>query len=373
MRSPVLLLLLVCLLGLGAWLLVVRGDDGAPPPVSNTGPERPQQPVAPPEQGSGRVQVPTPPPTTTPSPDQPTPPTAATEPPNLVLMVRSLASRELVPAFRWQFRNSRSTERGEGAAGRAELRLEASAVGQLLVEADGHAPLVREGVIVPTPPAPAATVDLFLAPATPAEGIVLHVRDVALRPIANVRVDAFPLVEPPTSTDWQYGQSLWARRAAAADGRYPVPGLQPGIYGLRVLGVDENGAPLPLLPWLQTFTLTGSNGFVEDVALEPGALLTLDLVDHTGQPFDPTRQGTTSFDLRLVGGPMQKRKWVVRSDNSEASAIDVMPGIGKVQLADAVIGGPYQLDVLVNGTVRVARHQMFLRPGMNATERLVVP
>ena len=124
MRSPVLLLLLVCLLGLGAWLLVVRGDDGAPPPVSNTGPERPQQPVAPPEQGSGRVQVPTPPPTTTPSPDQPTPPTAATEPPNLVLMVRSLASRELVPAFRWQFRNSRSTERGEGAAGRAELLAE---------------------------------------------------------------------------------------------------------------------------------------------------------------------------------------------------------------------------------------------------------
>lgn len=371
----VLLIVLSVVCCFGAYFLLAGGEP--PPLVPPTTPTTPGPagPTAPAARGEDRIEVPdpTPPPVRPAEPGPtPTPPTVLATEPNLVLAVRDLTTRAPVPSFRWQFRNSRGTQRGTGTAGHAELALEASAVGQLLVEADGLSPLVRDGVIVPTPPARAATLDLFLAPAVTAAGIVLHVRDLGLQPIANVRVDAWALAADAPPTGWQLGQALWARRAMAADGRYALPTLAAGQYGIRVVATDAEGALLPLQPYLRTFTLTGDNGFVEDVPLEPGALLTLDLVDAAGQPYDPAQRGSARLSLHLVGGPDVSRKWLVRNEVAEAAAIDVVPGVGKVQLGEAVVGGPYQLEVSVMGTTRVQR-QLFLRPGQRQEERVLVP
>ncbi len=379
MRGFVLVLLLA-LFATGAWFLLGRGDEAPPLPPALPG-ATPNQPTTPPvpAQSAPRVNAGAPDPKATPAnPDgtaaNPTPPVPAATPANVLLAVRDLTTREPVAAFRWRFQNSRGTLTGQGQDGRAELVLEPSAVGKLLVESEGHAPLAKDGLIAPTPPAGPLTVDLFLAPAVPAAGITLFVRDTALAPIPHVRVDAFALTEVNASTAWQLGQPLWARLAQADDGKYTLPAVPAGTYGIRVVGVDERGETLPLLPWQRTFALTGDNGFVEDVALEPGALLALDLVDAAGQPLDPVRLGATvTLSLRLVNGPDVKRKWVVRGNGAEAAANDVLPGVGRVQLADAVLPGPYRLDVLVRAQPRVQNHTIFLRAGLRNEERIVVP
>jgi hypothetical protein len=165
---------------------------------------------------------------------------------------------------------------------------------------------------------------------------------------------------------------LWARRAAAADGRYALPTLAPGEYGIRVVATDADGELLPLLPFVRSFVLTGDNGFVEDVPLEAGALLALDLRDAAGQAFDPTRLGTVTLSLRLPGGPAVQRKWIVRHEGVEAAAIDVVPGVGRVVLAEAIAGGQYNLEVFVGGQPRVSK-PLFLRPGQKHEERVDVP
>ncbi len=379
MRTPLVLVVVLALLGVGAYFTLLRDDDTAPPPPAPvTASTMPSAGSVGSEQGSVRSPVATTPPegTTTPrSPStnpSPAAPSPAATPPNVVLVVRDLAARGMVPAFRWQFRNSLAAQRGEGVAGRAELSLEPSAVGQLLVEADGLAPFVRDGLIVPTAPASAVTVDVFLAPAVAAAGITLHVRDVASKPVEHVRVDAFALAAEGAATTWQLGSSLWARRASDRDGRYVLPTLAAGEYGIRIVATDKDGSLLPFLPFLRTYTLTGDNGFVEDVPLEVGALLTIDLVDNAGLPYDPSRFGTATLSLRIPGGPSVQRKWIVRGELAEAIAIDVVPGLGKLQLAEAVTPGPWQFEVFVNGEPRVQR-SLFLRAGMTNEERVQVP
>ncbi len=371
------LVVVLLLLAAGAGVLAVLAGGSEPPlapaaALPSLPSPRAPQPIAPPEQGS-RIPTPEPPPVPEPSPSGAPAAPAATPAatPNVVLAVRGLATREPVPAFRWQFRNSRGTTRGEGTAGRAELALEPAAAGELLVEAVGFAPRVLPGLAAPTPPAGALQLDVFLAPAVPAAGITLFVRDLALQPVAHVRVDTFALPQPPPVA-WHLGTSLWARRTGAADGRYVLPPLPPGDYGIRVVATDGDGALLPLLPYRGTFTLTGDNGFVEDVALAPGALLALDLVDAAGAPFDPVRAGTATLRLTLPGGPPVSRKWSARSGDVETTSVDVVPGAGTVLLTEAVEAGQYQLEVAVGGTVR-AQRQLFLRPGLRNTERVVVP
>jgi hypothetical protein len=375
MRSFVLVLVLLLAGAVAFFVFGPEGDVALPAPTHEPTPT-PSSPgdvahggrvdVAPRDPGTRTGTQPTPP--TTPDP-APTPPTA---PATVVLAVRDMTTRAPVAAFRWQFRNSLGTLRGEGKDGRAELPLPATAVGELLVEAEGLAPAVRDGVIVPTPPAPPLQVDVFLPPAVAAAGITLFVHDLALQPTTHVRVDAFLLAAEAPPAAWHLGQSLWARRASAPDGRYVLPPLTPGVYGIRIAATDEQGGTLPLQPWLRTFALTGDNGFVEDVPLEPGALLALDLVDAAGQPFDPTVHGKVTLSLRLPGGPVTPRKWMVRAGGVETAAIDVVPGVGKVQLADAVAAGHYQLEVQVHGALR-AQQQLFLRSGVENRERLVVP
>lgn len=348
--------------------LVLPVDPDAP---ATAGPIEP----APAQQGE-RVAV-TPPPTAPPAtpPAKPElgvlPPPQVAATPNVVLNVRDLVSRQPVAAFRWRFQNSRGTWKGDGADGRAELALEASAVGTLLLEADGLQPLSKDGVIVPTPPQAALQLDLFLAPQGVATGITLMVHDTGLQPIARVRVDAFQLADAKAE-GWHLGRALWARMAEAKDGKYQLPALEPASYGLQVVALDGNGEPLPLLPFRRAFAVTGSNGFLEDVPLEPGALLGLEIVDSAGQGFDPTKQGTTRLSLHFAGAPHVARKWISRQGQAAATAVDALPGIGRAELAEAIPGGPYELEITVNGALR-SKQPLFLRPGVKNEERIVVP
>jgi hypothetical protein len=273
MRASLVVIALVLVVALGFWL----GGAPAPvtPPDAGGGATAPAPvPTPAPAQGGNRTEVdaPTPPVATAPppvTPAPPTPPVMAAEP-NVRLTVRDMVSRQPVAAFRWRFQNSRVRSKGEGVDGKAALTLEASAVGTLLVEAEGLQPLTKDGVIVPTPPAPALALDLFLAPQGEATGITLMVHDLALQPLARVRVDAFRLADPQAA-DWHLGPALWARMAENTDGRYALPPLEPASYGLQVVAVDGNGEPLPLLPYRRVFEITGSNGFIDDVPLEPAA------------------------------------------------------------------------------------------------------
>jgi len=289
---------------------------------------------------------------------------------NVRLQVRDLTTRLDVAAFRWQFQTSLGMQRGDGSVGRAELRLPETASGTLLVEAPGLAPLQRP-LVVPGSASPPLHLDLFLGPAVPAAGVTLHVRTLAGEAVPMIRVDAWEL-QPTTDRDrWHLGQPLWSRRTGSVDGRYVLPSLPAGEYGIRVAATDLAGESLPLLPWRNTFVLTGDNGFVEDVPLEPGALLVLDLVDAAGRVFDPSQHGATTLTMRLPGGPETSRKWVVRSGGAAAAAVDTIAGVGRVELADAVPAGQYELTVKIGGAVR-ALEGLFLRAGMQNVQRVVV-
>jgi hypothetical protein len=374
MRASLVVIALVLVVALGFWLV------GAPapvtPPDAGGGATAPAPvPTPAPAQGGNRTEVdaPTPPVATAPppvTPAPPTPPVMAAEP-NVRLTVRDMVSRQPVAAFRWRFQNSRGTSKGEGVDGKAALVLEDSAVGTLLVEAEGLQPLTKDGVIVPTPPAPALALDLFLAPQGEATGITLMVHDLALQPLARVRVDAFRLADPQAA-DWHLGPALWARMAENKDGRYALPPLEPATYGLQVVAVDGNGEPLPLLPYRRVFEITGSNGFIDDVPLEPAALLGLEIVDSAGQGFDPAKHGTTRLSLHFAGAPHVARKWVARQGTAAATAVDVLPGVGRAELATGVPPGPYELEVTVQGALRT-KQPLFLRPGIKNEERIVVP
>ena len=374
MRALLAVFALLLLVAVGWW---AAGGSApvtplAPPP--DAAPPAPTAPAAP-AQGSDRTAVDTPwsPTATTAAPVAP--PTAPDAPPaaepNVLVTVRDMVSREPIDAFRWRFQNSRGTRQGVGAGGKAALALEPSAVGALLIEAEGLQPKTLTDVIVPTPPAPALPLDVFLAPQGEATGITLMVHDLALQPLARVRVDAFRLADPQAA-DWHLGSSLWARMAENKDGRYALPPLEPATYGLQLLAVDGNGEPLPLLPYRRVFEVTGSNGFLEDVPLEPGALLGLEIVDSAGQGFDPARHGTTRLSLHFAGAPHSARKWVARQGLTAATAVDVLPGVGRAELATAVPPGPYELEVSVQGSLRT-KQPMFLRPGIKNEERIVVP
>lgn len=372
------LVLVAAALAVGCSWLLGNGDPPAPSAVLPPAPApAAPQPIGP-ERLSARTPsaatapLPAPTPVPAPPPASPLPVPPVPDAPNVVLRVRALTTRADVPAFRWRFVNSLVTERGEGRDGRAELRLPESAVGELLLEADGLASLRRDGVVVPTSPAGPLHLDLFLPPVVPAAGITLHVRTLASEPVPHVRVDAFALGAANQGSAWHLQPPLWSRRASAGDGRYVLPPLPAGTYGLRVVGTDEAGETLPLLPFRGTFSLTGDNGFVEDVPLEPGALLELELVDATEAPFDPALHGATTLELRLPGGPPAPRKWLAHAAGVQAAAIDALPGPGRVTLADAVPGGHYQIVVAVRGTVRV-QQQVFLRAGQRTLQRLVVP
>ncbi|HEU4419455.1 MAG TPA: hypothetical protein VFT55_10990 [Planctomycetota bacterium] len=382
MRAAVVLFVLLAIAAAAGWWLVTsdseilpagaealpRADRPASVPATPersqvTPDERPAEP--PPDQPEGR-------PTATPSP----PALPAADRSQVELTVRDLQSLAAVPAFRWRFRGDGPEQRGEGAEGRATLDLPPAGRGELLVEASGYSPSVRPQFAVN--PNGITTVDVLLTPTVPAAGITLYVHDTALKPIANVRVDAFVLTPESREQAWHHGKALWARRTAAPDGRYTLPPLPAGEYGIRVAATDADGNLEPLLPYSRTFVLTGDNGYVEDVTLEPGCLPVFDLVDAAGAYLDPAQLGAAvALQLRLPGGPDIQRMWVVtgagfRSLSPSAMAIGALPGVGPVRPAEALPAGTYTLEVTVAGNRRL-QQSVVLRAGERQQERFVVP
>ncbi|MEC9048816.1 MAG: hypothetical protein VYA51_12460, partial [Planctomycetota bacterium] len=206
--------------------------------------------------------------------------------------VRNLVDDALVARFRWSFTAGAQTVRDEGLFGVADLPLPIGVPGVLLVEADGMEPLRQEAVTATAAPQPALQLRLYLRPTRPAAGITMLVRDNVGQPVDHLRVDAFSLGESARSEQWQLGRPLWSRRASAADGRYQLPPLPAGDYGVQLRATDADGVLRPLQSWTRPFTLTGDNGFVEDVTLQPGCALRLELVDASGAPLDPAARGS---------------------------------------------------------------------------------
>lgn len=331
-------------------------------------------PQAPPDRAAAaapRAAVPNvPPPAQEPAPTPtPAPPTA--EAPAKTNLVLRVTDRNQMPiaAFRWTWRDAATTLRGTGSAGRAELELPPDQPGELRVEAQGYLPGTATDVRGAAPGAQLPELLLALATEGLGTGIRLRVVDTAAQPVANVRLDAFALQPGGVDGAWHLGPAKWARRAAAVDGDYSLPALEPGLWGIRLVATDATGELLPLLPWRRTFELTGFNGYLEDVVLEPGALLELEVVDASGQEVDPGR-GVT-LDLRLPGGPAQPRYWLGQRDGKAVRALDALPSAGVVTTAEAVAAGSWQLEVAVGDQPAVAV-AVALRAGQRQRERVVV-
>ena len=376
MRAAPLLGAGLLLLGFGIWLSLANGDGGAVPPSA----ERAQRAAAAEvpaevEQDAVRERAADAPPPAAPVSD------AATAPPravpadaasNVTLHVRSLATRGDVATFRWRFQANDVLLHGDGRDGHAALRLPPRVTGRLLVEVEDCQPFVAE-VTAPPDGAPPLALEAFLSPAPKGAGITLLVRDAALRPIEHVRVDAFALPPGHPAGDWHVASPLWARRNTAPDGRFVLPEMAPGEYGVRVMATDADGQLRPLLPFRGTFVLTGSTGYVEEAVLEAGCLLTLELFDATGAPLDPAAHGPILLHLHPAGGAPVARLWNGKNENGRAvAALDALPARGPASPAEALPAGSYELLVSIDGQQR-ARQFVTLRAGEHQAERILVP
>jgi hypothetical protein len=377
MRAAVVLFVLLAMAAAAGWWLVT--SDSQTPPAGAEAVPRADRPVpVPPDPERSHVEPSERATFSKPQPDEPGTPSAApalpappvTDRSQVELTVRDLQSLAAVRAFRWRFRSAGPEQRGEGKDGRATLDLPNAARGELLVEAAGYSPVVKPQIA--TVADGITSIDVLLTPTVPAAGITLFVHDTALTPIANVRVDAFVLTAESRETAWHHGKALWERRTGAPDGRYTLPPLSAGEYGIRVAATDADGNLEPMLPYSRTFVLTGDNGYVEDVTLEPGCLPSFELVDGAGALLDPQQAGgIVALQLRLPGGPDVPRAWVVASGQASAKAIDALPGVGPVRPAEALAAGLYTLEISIAGNLRL-QQSVTLRVGERQRERFVV-
>lgn len=372
--APLLFGAVLVLAALLGWLLLPSGDDPTPPPSAPNRQEAGAPAPAEPATGSRVDATPRndPAPEVPVEPPPPPPPNPTEEPTNVLVRVHDVGSNAPAGSFRWRLRLGGEVRSGDGADGSVALYVPPGTTGDLLVEAPERQPVQRQGLLGPGPDEQALTVDVTLVPAVTAAGITLHVHDLAQQPIRHVRVDAFRLSDQNRDTAWHLEPAVWARRANSDDGKYDVPPLPPGEYGLRLVALAEDGSLAPLLPYMRTFVLRGDNGFVEDVPLEPGAVLVLDVTDGYGAPYDPVKFGTATLGLRLVGGPVVQRKWFCRDGEHETSAIDQLPGVGIAHAAQALQAGSYELEVFCNGEPRV-RTRIELPAGEVVRQRIVVP
>lgn len=361
-------------LGVGGWYHLTSTEQEPPPPEPPT--RRSQDPEATPTPATGthREVAPTPPSAADPTPAEATPrplptdgPDATPPMPTVQIDVIDAASARPVAAFGWRWRSGNERAQGDGQAGHADLVLTPGSRGELLVEADGYQPFLRAEVQVPAAGAP-LRLDVTLTATATATGITLRVRDAVGQPVPRLRVDAFgPLADEAPA--WHVGKPLWSRRTEAADGTYVLPELTPGRYGIRVLALDADGALASLLPWRQQFTLTGSNGFIEEIALEPGCVLECDFVDAVGNPIDPGNPPTIALSLSPSGGELVSRRWVVRA-GSPVLAVDALPTVGTAGPEEPLPPGPFTLVVSPQGRAST-RLDLQLQPGRQR-ERVLV-
>jgi len=379
---PALLLLLVLFAAIAAWFLFAQGSDELSVPGDDRGSVTTPRPREGADPVAERDAVPAPPaPEASKPPANPAAPAAASPPhespaaapaPNLRLQVRDATTRQPIAAFRWRLRTSQSGQSGDGKDGLAEILLQAAERAELLVEATGYQPLTQPGVKAAATGEVAVDLEVLLIPAGIGTGITLQIHDVALQPLRNVQVAAYTLRPDNRELAWQLEKPLWTRRTMSrTEDRLVLPDLPPGEYGIRVFGLDDQGAMLPLVPYVRTFALSGSNGFVEDAVLEPGCILQLELSNAAGQPVDPAN-GAVTLDLRLPGGPAVPRLWQQQRETRTIGAIDALPGPGVTWPAEPLAPGTWQLEVQVSGQPALQR-TLLLRSGERQAERLIVP
>jgi len=342
-----------------------HGDprDPSVPDVASADAQR--QSATPPPDANAQ---PAPPQPNEPQPDEPTP---TPQRPSIV-EVRNATDNQLLPTFRWRFSHGQHTERGESETGIGELDLPPGTTGDLLVEADGMQPATKKALYVPTDAEPQLRLQLYLTPTARSQGITLLVHDVDRRPVANVRVDAFELNAQNRDGAWHLGKPMWARRTAAANGRYELPPLPPGEYGIQLLATDAEGALLPTSTFRRAFTLTGSNGFLEDVTLEPACALRLELLEPNGNAFDPKPHGNVTITLNAPGEHGIQRKWTAAHPNGTGTITeaDHVPAPSPIWLAAPIPPGTYTLEIFINGAPRV--HQSLILRAEQQTERVTV-
>jgi hypothetical protein len=339
MHKPGLVLLILAALA-GAAFFVLRGGPAPLPPTPTTS-ER-TEPVAPsPTAALERSDAPRPD-AAKPPPERPPAPAAEESPPSpapataaLHVHVRDLVSHEGIDAWSWRFVGAQVAVRGAAASAAAPVELPRAAAGELWIEAPGYEPFRRPFVRVGDDHAP--DLDVFLRPVMKNAGIRLVVHDLDHRPVTRVRVACFGR----TSGDddrWHLDAPMWTREATHDNGDYELPPLPPGDFGVLLLGLDEQGEPRPLLPYRRTFLLTGSNGFLEDVALEPGCVLELELRTPNGEPL-AEGAGDPTLDLRLAGGPAVQRRWISVGHEPAVAALDRPPVAGLFRAAEPLPAG----------------------------------
>lgn len=305
----------------------------------------------------------------------------ATSPPptTLAVDVRDAASGARIAAFGWRFTTAREQYQGEVQDGAvAALQLPPGQRGSLLIEAPGMQPHEEADLLVPSPPSAPRSLTIRLLPAVTAEGITLLVQDLDGRPLAHVEVAAFALGQPGHDNErlddksWPFGQPLWTRRADSVDGRYRLPQLPAGRYGVRVAAVDAAGEALALQSFHHTYTLTGSNGFVEEAVLEPGCALRLELVAIDGSAFDPSRHRTTRLTVTRPGQDTAARQWTARAaDGRLVRQLDAVPATGVIWPTDPLPPGVYTFELVTDGVLR-AQQPLTLRAERQHV-RVIVP
>ncbi len=214
------------------------------------------------------------------------------------------------------------------------------------VEADGYVP--SDPLTETRLPTEAwRDVDVRLVPATRATGVRVLIRDDRLTPVDHLRVVAS---RHELGTPGAPYTEAWTRENKAADGSYELPDLQPGSWRLKLVALDGDGNPRPLLPASVEFDQDGGARVERAVDLEPGALLSLEVRDQTtGQPLDrvPVR-------LERTDGTEVATRWVHRDadDGHRTVAQGGLPAAGRSQLEDPIRPGGYTLKVqLPDGTI----------------------
>jgi hypothetical protein len=307
-----------------------------PKPDGDAARARVQRPVdAPPEPvGSGE-------PSTIPAP----PAEAGT----VELLVRDLAGRQAVAAFRWRFLQEDAEPRlGTGQHGAAALHLPRAATGRLFVEAEGMEPAEQE-LRVPAAGAPPLRVELFLAPRATASGVVLDAKDDRGGPVTRLRLDLWKLPTPQQTPvlDDPEGEPLWKRTFAADDGLFRLTALAAGDYALRAQPVDEHGVALPLQPWRHAFSFAGHEAVPLVAEFRPGVVLSI--AAETGAPLVLRATVTTAAGPRPVWWRSR------RGEETPVVGIDVVELPGRATTLLALPPGDYAVALQHDG-VPVALH-----------------